>query len=201
MSSVSIVSSRNNFEVQVKESFNLIKAINNSKSGLKKQYKLTIVELAYLKIYLAWEQFLEETLLGYMMGGQSAKGYKVSSYVFPKNYSHALDIINQGRDYSIWTPDVVIRKANQFFKRHPYVRILNPLIRYLNEMKCVRNAIAHSSKTSREKFKTLVRSRIGYASYKVTPGHFLAKSPSVAAPTFFEYYTSFLINASKKIAP
>ncbi len=189
------------FNSEIKKSFDLIAKVNELKPPLQQRYVFLIVELSFLKIYLAWEQLLEETFIRYMTGGKTFKGYKVSSYVSPKNYIHAQELINEGKEYSNWTPDEIIRKASLFFKKEPYKNALKPIIQQLNEMKCIRNRIVHGSHHSNEKFKSLVRSKISYAPVGITAGDFLLKMESETKKTFFEFYTDFIVNASKKIVP
>jgi hypothetical protein len=99
------------FKQQIKGSFKLIQSIGQI--SLPQEEIYLIYELSFLKIFLAWEWFIEKTFILYMISKKANKG----SYVNPKNEKHAYDFVREGRDYVDWTsPDVVIRKAKIFFK-------------------------------------------------------------------------------------
>lgn len=190
------------FNSEVTKSFKLIKIVNEIKPPLKPKYIFLIVELSFLKIYLAWEQFLEDSFVKYMMGGTTASGYKVKSYVNPKNFVHTQEIINEGKNYSKWDYDEVIRKASHFLiNGGPYKKTLQPIYSYLKEMSDIRNSIVHGSRYSIERFKSIVRSKIKYAPPNITPGEFLLIIESKTKKSFFQYYTDSLVDASKKIVP
>jgi len=201
MKRVDVTPLRKQFNSEIKRGFDLISKINKLKPSLPQKYVWLIVELSFLKIYLAWEQFLEETFLRYAMGGKTSTGYKVTSYINPRDKVHAQDLINEGKEYSNWTPSEVIKKASRFFKREPFRNALRPIITELDEMRTIRNKIVHGSSYSNEKFKTLVRSKISYAPRGITAGEFLLKTETNTRKTFFEFYVDFIINASKKIVP
>ena len=202
MAGIKITPISKRFNSEVKKSFNLIKIVYNRKPPLKPKYVFLIVELSFLKIYLAWEQFLEDSFVRYMMGGTTKSGFKIRSYVNPKNMVHAREIINEGRNYSKWDYDDVIRKTSHFFVNGgPYKRTLQPMFSYLKEMSDIRNSIAHGSNYSIERFKSIVRSKIKYAPPNITPGEFLLIIELETKKSFFQYYTDFLVDASKKIVP
>lgn len=202
MAGVNVTSIRNRFNSEIEKSFTLIRVIANIKPKLHQKYVFLVVELSFLKVYIAWEQFLEDTFVNYIMGRKTRKGYKVKSFVNPKNFIHAKGIINEGRNYSKWDYDEVIRKSLLFLKNgYPYKNTLQPISNYLKEMSYIRNSIVHGSSHSMERFKSIVRSKIKYAPAKITPGEFLLKIESKTKKTFFQHYTDFVVDASKKIVP
>ena len=178
MVKVDLTPLRKRFDSEMKKSFDLIAKINQIKPPLPSKYVFSIVELSFLKTYLAWELFLEESFIRYMIGGKTSTGYKVVSYVNPKTRLRAREFIKEGKNYANCTPDEIIRKANLFFKEEPYGMTLRPIISQLNEMKCIRNRITHGSHHSNEKFKSLVRSKASYAPNGITVGAFLLKIES-----------------------
>lgn len=200
------------FENQVKKSFELLRSINDVKTAYtrstprisQKDVNL-VVELSFLKIFLAWEQFLENSFLRYMLGGETARGFKPKRCVFPYNLDHALKIVSEGKDYPKWeTPSDVIRKSDLFFRDgKPFKDSLYPIIGKLNDMQTIRNSIVHMSSNSQEKFKSLVRNEMNYAPKNISPGRFLLSNKTSLNPpvTYFQFYSDILMSTSKKIVP
>ena len=77
----------------------------------------SIVELSYLKAYLAWERFLEETFILSLLGYTTSQKDKIIRYVIPKNRKHAMEFLLQGKDYIDWsTPEEIRNRANLLLK-------------------------------------------------------------------------------------
>jgi hypothetical protein len=135
------------------------------------------------------------------MGERTDKGYKPKTYVNPKTKKHVYDFLKEGRDYADWTsPNIVIRKANLFFKDgKPYKNHLISITQDIQDMKTLRNAIVHISKESQEKFKTLVRKRFGYAKTMITPGEFLSTPVKNKNLVYISYFRNQLEFVSDKL--
>lgn len=214
MAKIKITPLREEFERQISDNFSLIESLVEIKKTHKKlKIKPTlsqdniylVAELSFLKIFVAWEQFLENSFINYMLGGETNRGRRAKRYIFPKDSKHALSIVCEGRPFANWaTPSEVIRKAELFFARgKPFKDSLWPIQGTINDMQTIRNYLAHMSIESREKFKELVRSELTYFPYKNTPGKFLlTKNPSARPQIIFlRYYTDILKNTAKKIIP
>ena len=185
MPRASITSLRNRFNSEIEKSFRLIQIITSNRVKLSKKYVFSVVELSFIKICVAWEEFLENTFIGYSMGQKTQRGYDAKSYINPKNINHAKEFVHEGRKYSNWNEiDELKRKARRFFKRDPYNPALSTINAELGEVKEIRNAIAHGSRHSKEKFKSVVRSRLGYLPSGITIGDFLFKMESQTGKTF-----------------
>lgn len=168
----------------------------------KKDFEL-IVELSYLKAYLAWERFLEETFILFLLGYAPSQKNKIIRYVAPKNRKHAIEFLLQGKDYIDWsTPEEIRNRANLLLKNgKPFDKPVSSITHQLKNMKTIRNAITHASSISKEKFKSLVRGKISYFPSSLTIGGFLySRVPNTKPPeSFFDYYFNSIINAARKI--
>ncbi len=170
-------------------------------------HKEMVTELAFLRAFLAWEAFLEESFILYLWGKRPPKGYPPRRYVSPQNRKVAEQlIVPEGRDYVDWTAaSKVISRAERFFRDgKPYSSALRAQQHMFDEMKAIRNAIVHSSSSSWEKFKSLTRKRLlGTYPHNLTVGGFLAMTMSGASPpeSFLEFYLSNIRLAAERIVP
>jgi hypothetical protein len=70
-------------------------------------------------------------------------------------------------------------------------------------MKIIRNAIAHTSDFSREKFKKFIRDELTIYPSKLTVGGFLAMTKPGSSPpeSFLESYLTKILFAAQRIVP
>jgi len=165
-----------------------------------------LVQLAFLRAFLAWEGFLEESFVLYLAGQMPPKGRRPSRYAFPPNLKVAKEWLKpEGRPFAEWTnPDIVSDRAQRFFRGgRPYTPVLSSNRSALNEANTLRNAIAHQSEYSQSKFETLVRDKLGAYPKGLTVGGFLCTLVLHSSPPvdFFESYLEKLEIASRRLVP
>lgn len=167
-----------------------------------------ITELAFLKIFVAYEHFIETVFLKYMVGGESRTGYKPRRYVFPKDEKHAKTMILQ--DYSAFadwsTPSKVKIRANYCFRNgEPFSQNISAIEQKLGDMKTIRNAITHSSQEAKEKFEIVARRFLTTLPpiRNFTVGRFLlSQNPNVNQPQkIIDIFIDELKNFSEQIVP
>jgi hypothetical protein len=162
-----------------------------------------MIELAFLRGFLAWEGFLEESFLLYMLGKRPQAGRAPHRYVLPRNREAAHDIAAEGRPYARWDAASVTSRAQRFFRDgRPYILALQPNQNALADAKTIRNAVAHVSVAARDKFEALARRELMVLPPRLTVGGFLnTTKPGVAPPTsFLEFYLDKLQVVSERIA-
>jgi hypothetical protein len=171
------------------------------------RHKDTVLGLSFLRAFVAWETFLEQSFISYLLGSKPPGGPKPKRLVKPTTRHMAvLVIIGGDRDYADWYKyDQLKGRAKKYFKDgKPFTDALSGRKLLFEEMATLRNAIAHSSSHSQEKFKSLVRSKLS-GSYppKLTVGGFLAMTvPSSSPPeSFLEYYIKSVNNLAGLIVP
>jgi len=160
-----------------------------------------ISELAFLRIFLSWEGFLEDSFIRFMRGASSLSGSRPRSYVKPLNIDHARDfLIGPKLRYADWSdPQVVVERANLIFAGgKPFATPIQAATRELNEMRIIRNCIAHRSVHSREQFGRLVQNRLGVAR-RFAPGGFLLTASPVPAQTYLDFFSSYISVAAQQI--
>lgn len=116
-----------------------------------------IYEIAFIKILTAWESFLEDSFLNYLCG-HYVKNQKPKKIVNRLTIDQAYDLIKGKGNYPDWTNISEIRHFSDLFfiANNPYKIPLSSLETYYNEMKSIRNCIAHISKNSKQKFINLI---------------------------------------------
>lgn len=189
-------------ERQIDSSQNLITKVKDLRVS-RIQIEI-ITELAFLRIFIAWENFLEESFVRYAVGAESPSGYRPTRLIEPKNMSHALDLISSGREYVIWnSASEIISRAERYFREgEPFKNAIQGASSDLNDMNTIRNRIAHKSPSSKNKFNDFVRRKFGYGRRGMTPGRFLLTPlNSSSQDTFLDYYDNIIRTTGRIIVP
>jgi hypothetical protein len=165
-----------------------------------------MTEMAFLRAFLAWEVFVEESFVLYLAGQRAPRGRALRRHAFPPNLKTAMEwVIPEGRTYASWTiPAHVTNRAERFFRGGlPYAPVLRANQHLLEEARIIRNAIAHRSMSARDKFENLVRTKLGFLPPNTTVGSFLGTTvPGTVPPvSFFEYFTGNIHFAARRIVP
>ena len=102
------------FQKGIDSSTNLLSRIQNL--GIPRIQVEMVTEMAFLRIFVAWESFLEESFIRYAVGAASPSGYAPNTLIHPKSIGHALELVLSLRDYVPWNSvsEVVGRSALYF---------------------------------------------------------------------------------------
>lgn len=181
--------------------FGNINLSTRSRTEKEKKFLDNIYEISFLKVLVAWEEFLELSFMAYM-SGKVTKKHKPKLYLRKITEDHARKILCGTLDYPDWTKidDICTLAKLYFVGGTPFVMPLQEIETYFNDMKKIRNAIVHISINSKGKFAGLARAKTSSYRPDMTPGDFLAcKIRRNSIETFFENYISFLRVAADKI--
>jgi len=187
---------------QIDSSQNLIARVKDL--GITRIQVEIVTELAFLRIFIAWENFLEESFIRYSVGAESPSGYRPNRLIEPGNMGHALELISSGREYTKWNSACeVISRAEAYFRDgEPFKNAIQGATTDLNDMNTIRNRIAHKSPISKGKFNDFVRRKLGYGRRGMTPGRFLLTPlNSLSADTFLDYYVNIIRTTGRIIVP
>lgn len=165
-----------------------------------------MTELAFLRAFLAWESFLEQSFMLYILGRKSPGAAPPRRYAFPPSLAHANQwVIPEGRSYATWTNAAhVSARAERFFQGgRPFTTTLRANRNTLEEARTLRNAIAHASSSTQQKFENLVRQKLRTLPPNCTAGSFLVTTVPRSLPpwSFFEFYTDRLTNYATLLVP
>jgi hypothetical protein len=150
--------------------------------SIRKKRIYLIVEISFLHLFISFEHFLEQIFCFYLCGCKTSSGYLPSSRgIQAEGYDHALDIIRQEKPYVDWSRwSEIINIARICFEYgEPFATALGGSLAQLEEMRKIRNRIAHSSQTSERAFQDLIRQKLGYNPKGMTPGRFLLNKGSL----------------------
>ena len=190
------------FKAEVSNATKLLDKIENNRGVLHQPQVDLIFELGFLKIFIAWEQFLENTFVRYMCGASSLLGKKPIRIISARYLDDALGAICGERPYADWASvDIVVERANRFFdKGEPYATPLQSAAAELVNMRKVRNHIAHHSNKSREDFNKLLVKSYGFRPQGKTAGRFLRRPLNVHGTQRIQEYAKTLESLAQMIA-
>jgi hypothetical protein len=133
-------------------------------------------ELAFLRIFLAWEILLENVLVRLMCGYQHSGGQETLKGGGPyyKTLADAEAAVLGGRLYKLWhNPRHVIERAEAFLTQTRFEAVLKSAEASLARYAAVRHRIAHSQKHTEREFDRATMSLAGKRYQGSRPGRFL----------------------------
>jgi len=195
---------KDELKMEIDKNFKLIQTVNQLSQLQIAQVHL-IYELSFLKIFLAWELFLEKSFILFMLGKKTDSGYKPRRYVNPRDEKHAYELIKGGRSFPDWLNLEFIREKSELFFENgsPFKDVLynNQTIKEgLQMMKITRNRIVHISPKTKDEFINLLRNEFGY-DLGIGPGEFLRKNKarSKKSLSYIDYFKDILLMAANNI--
>lgn len=124
------------------------------------QSQLYVVnEAIFLRAFRALENFIEAAFLHYAFGKPTLQGRPVVSYLRPKDLSHAYELVKSSQTFLEWnSPSTVINRAETYLENGgPIKTVFSSKQSFLNDLRRIRNHIAHNSRTSLEEFRKVVQ--------------------------------------------
>jgi hypothetical protein len=133
-------------------------------------------ELAFLRIFLGWEIFLESALLRLMCGYHHTGGQEplaTGMRYYAKIVDAELAILG-GRNFRLWhNPNDVIGYARRVFYRSRYELVISSAFARLEHFAAIRHRIAHSQKHAQGQFDAATMALAGRRYPASRPGRFL----------------------------
>lgn len=167
---------------------------NNRRRKLSKMQLYLLTESIFFASFREFEGFIRDVFLLYCLEKASVSGKRVKSYIRPKGFVHAEELIQSSMPFLDWnSPDTVIQRAELYLEDgFPIKLAFTSHLNELRDFKRIRNHIAHSSKESLDGYKKTLKNYFGVVPLNIpSPGEFLlvteAKKPSkYKLLTFFE---------------
>jgi len=161
---------------------------------------IVLTEGIFLAAFRAYEMFIEEIFVLYVMGKASRSNVTAYTYLKPRSSAHAIQLMQSAMPFLEWnTPDKVIARAELYLRDgEPLKSVLTQNRTVLADMRWVRNRIAHGSEEAQTKYENVVRKALRLMPLKIpAPGEFLmATDPQVAGQYFLIKY----LKAIRKVA-
>lgn len=160
-------------------------------------------ELSFLRTYISWERFLEESFSRFLCGARGVSGTKHVSCAKPKSIDEAKNLLiglDRGGRYADWSRrDVVVARAKLFFRHGaPFAGPLTAAGNDLDDMRSIRDCIAHRSRAAGERLARIVQRRTGVA-HNCSPGRFLLKSLPGTQDSFLTVFSRVLELTAEEI--
>jgi len=165
-----------------------VHALDGAGQYSKSLYEREVVTSAcFLNIFIALEEFFEQSFGHYAMGKMSTAKWRPSKYARPPSQTHAQAMFIGFQRFMDWsTPDRVVALAKLYFANgEPFVVPVNSALSHLQMMKTVRNATAHMSLTTQASLDAVYSRWSGMPLVGSTPyGMLMSVKPSTSQ-TFY----------------
>ena len=164
-----------------------------------------LYESLFLSAFTAFEIFVEDIFLRLLVS--PAGSTRASSAAVPRISVRSLPVardlvIGPGRKYVDWLPyERTIERANLFFRGgRPFTQIPAQEQELVNRAQVIRNAIAHRSRYSEEKFRKQVIAGTALPPRESKPAGYL-RGPLSTSPavTRYENYATGLLGLARKL--
>jgi hypothetical protein len=119
------------------------------------QQQITVA--AFLNLFIAWETFLEASLMELMTGSLTTTGTAPNRFVAPMNTSAARELVTwMGRYFDYGNHQNVAKAVRLYFENgYPYEPHLSAIYSDLNDLRTMRNASAHITANTQTALESL----------------------------------------------
>lgn len=142
-------------------------------------------EMAFLRIFIAWEDVLEQSFIRYLCGYKSVTGTQApaTGVTFTGTVSAAESQLYAGSSYLLWhNPQHVINRSRKFFSNGLHEHICQSNFARLTDLASVRHRVAHGQDDSKSKFDAATMRLAGKRYRGSRPGPFLRDWDSSCSP-------------------
>ena len=164
-----------------------------------------LYEMAYLRVFIEWETFLEQSFLRYLCGYTNTIGQQA---MVQGNYYSTLataeTAILGNRQYVLWhNPSAVVGRSKAFFSTGLHESVLASNLTRLDWFAAIRHRVAHAQPHARKEFDRATMSLNGFRYQGGRPGKFLRDWHPYATPRtrWLEIVGGELINLARQITP
>ena len=124
----------------------------------------------------AYENYVRDIFLLYCQGKPTTKGVVVKSYLKPRDFAHAEELVQSSMPLVNWSrPNVIIERAELYLEDGFPIKVPYSINRdMLGDILRIRNHIAHNSKESLHDYRKVVKKHYGTMPLSTpSPGEFL----------------------------
>lgn len=159
-------------------------------------------ELAYLRMFVAWESFLEQTFLRYLCGCSSSRfGQQtmVAGRYFPSLAAAEAAVLG-GRPYKLWhNPTHVEKRVRVFVVAGRHELVMASAATVIGHMASLRHRIAHDQRDGLAKCDAATMFFAGRRYSGARPGRFL-RDKDTPSLRWLERLRTDLLNLSRQVA-
>jgi len=168
-------------------------------------YRLeALYEMAYLRIFVSWESFLEQAFLRFLCGYTSAHGVAtmLPGRAFLPTLAQAETAVLGGNAYVLWhNPTRVVTRCRRFFHASTIETIVASNTARLEALAAIRHRIAHAQADAKQKFDSATMLLVGRRYRGARPGAFLRdRDTSVSPPErWLDRLAQELVSLSRQV--
>ena len=177
---------------------------SNNVSIFSAEERNQITTLALLNTFIAWEAFIEATLVPFMCGQPTLNGAHPRRHVIPPSALVARDILKGTREFFDYGNHQFVKRIVRAYLDggYPYEPHLSAIENDLQDLRIMRNASAHISSSTQSALEGLALRTLGRPSLGATV-HQLMTAPhpsSGSGETVYAVYQKKLAIAASQIA-
>jgi hypothetical protein len=196
--------------VGIAEAGEIVRALSSPRGRIQQELSAprleALHEMAYLRIFVEWEQFLEATFLRMMCGYESS--LYVPSFAPGRGrqgtIAAAQAALFGGRDFLLWhNPGRVRDRGSDWFVRGPHELVVGSNLTRLEWFASVRHRVAHASEDARRKLDAATIGLAGRRYRGSSAGRFLRDWDASASPParWLHSIGDELSNLARQISP
>lgn len=194
--------------IQLAQAGERIRALSPSNSVARQELPIrrleALYETAYLRIFLLWESFLEQSFLRYICGYESSFGPPILLKPKFAKLADAHGAVLGKSDYVSWANHYrVVGRSRNFISAGFHETVLNSNISRLEAFKAVRHRIAHQSGFAIREFDNATVMLVGRRFPASSPGKFLrhVEKPQPVPETWLQRIAVELKSLAPQICP
>ena len=164
-----------------------------------------LYEMAFLRVFIEWETFLEQSFLRYLCGYRNSVGQQtLIQGTYYRTLTVAKTAVLGGRDYKLWhNPSAVIRRSQQYFRGGLHELVLASSQTRLEWFAAVRHRIAHAQVHARTEFDNATMGINGSRYHGGRAGKFLRDRNTYVIPQarWLDTMSKELVGLARQITP
>lgn len=149
---------------------------NGLSTGISRRQLYLLTEALFFAGFRAYENFLRDIFLLYCLEKRPRSGQIVSSFLKPKDFLQAEDLIKSAMPFLDWSnPTKMIERAETYLDHGFPIKLpISTNKDILLDYKNIRNHIAHNSRESMDNYKRVLIKHYGTIPIRIpSPGEFL----------------------------
>ena len=125
------------------------------------QEQITVA--AFLNLFIAWEEFLENTFAHFLLGVPTISGIAPVRYAAPPDLNAAKSMLIGLNKYFDYSNHELVKKAATIYFRdgYPFKQHIDSISSDISDMRTMRNASAHISSTTQAALEALAQRILG----------------------------------------
>lgn len=161
-----------------------------------------IAEICFLSLLLEWEIFIEDSFCRMLCRAPRLSPPHPQTNAIFNRIDAAKQALRGRQGFVGWiNQDEILHQANTYFRNgEPFSTPIRASYRHLDEIRIVRNRVAHSSEKANSAFQTMIRKQYGFNPRGMIPGRYLLdRLPTNSLANQYFLYAQTLLTVAQLI--